>query len=428
MTTKSAKKQTFLVTMINAIVRALGLILRVILSRFLGAEIMGISELAQSVHMVAITPLTSGLPVAISRLTARAHPSDMDKPLGAGLKCVRLASLVLIPLLWVLSPVLARVLGDIRVLPSLLITAPCILVLGYSAALNGYCYGREWSHYPANSELLEQLLRLIFSIFLLFVLRRLTSAWLAAVPVLATLLAEIAGLCYILSRIRFRAFSNDAVAPWQKPLLRLAVPATASRIVQTLLRSWTAILIPIRLQQSGLSKAESMSQLGMLNGMVMPILMLPCVFTSALSMVSLPRLAKAEEKPGELRRLLGLCAASCSCVALLCAAAIYVFSPYLSIYVYRLPELADIFRISWPLTILFTFAHLTGSILSALGQQKRSLYASSAVSLLTLLLTWQWAGRWRMTGVLMAQAVGQLILILLSILIVWLWKRERQAR
>ena len=54
-----AKKQTLFLTGVNALVRAMGLLLRVLLSRFMGAEIMGIAELAQGVHMLAITPLTS---------------------------------------------------------------------------------------------------------------------------------------------------------------------------------------------------------------------------------------------------------------------------------------------------------------------------------------------------------------------------------
>ena len=55
---------------------------------------------------------------------------------------------------------------------------------------------------------------------------------------------------------------------------------------------------------SGLVAGEATARLGMLNGMVMPIVLLPCIFTSALSMVSLPRLAKAEKNRPELKRML----------------------------------------------------------------------------------------------------------------------------
>ena len=103
MKAEGAKKQTAFLTGVNAAVRAMGLLMRVMLSRLLGPEIMGITELAQSVHMLAITPLTSGLPLAISRMTAKAGLSNKRKPLLAGLMLVRSASVGLIPALLVFA-------------------------------------------------------------------------------------------------------------------------------------------------------------------------------------------------------------------------------------------------------------------------------------------------------------------------------------
>ena len=379
-----AKKQTVFLTGVNAVVRALGLMMRVMLSRLLGAEIMGIAELAQSVHMLAITPLTSGLPMAISRMTARAPEDEKQKPLLAGIFLVRVASVALIPALLLFSPLAARWMGDVRVLPSLWFSAPCILILGYSAAFNGYCYGMERSLEPALSELIEQTARLALSFVLVTGLSRLTAAWLAAVPVAATMLAEILGLFFVVSRLRISLRGAAKAAAWREPVLRLAAPATCSRLVQTLFRSLTAILIPIRLQASGLSAAEATSRLGMLNGMVTPILMLPCVFTSALSMVALPRIAKAEDNPRELRRLLLTCLASCLPVSLACTALVFAAAPFLANTVYRTAELTSLFRAGAPLTALFALSHLSGSVTTALGQQKRSMYGAVVVSGTTL--------------------------------------------
>lgn len=425
-----AKKQTLFVTAVNAVVRALGLLMRMLLSRMLGAEMMGIAELAQSVHMAAIAPLTSGLPVAISRLTAKAAPHDRLRPLQAGLKIVRCVSLVLIPLMWLLSPWLARITGDLRVLPSLWFTTPCILVLGCSAVYNGYCYGTEQSVYPAVSELIEQAARLGLTLVLLSALRWLSMPWMAAIPVAATLVAEIIGLIYVCSFIRLAPDPAGSHKAWIRPILRLSLPTTLSRLVQTLLRSVTAILIPLRLQQSGLQAAEATARLGMLNGMVMPFLMLPCVFTSALSMVSLPKLAKAEEKPGELRRILGLCLAALLPSAAICCILIALAAPFLSVRLYRLAELTSLFRVCAPMALLFSLNHLTGSVLSALGLQKQSMYASSLVAVITLFLTWFWAGdpKLRLTGVVMAQYAGQLFSLLAALFIFWRWHISRQAR
>lgn len=420
-----AKKQTAFLTAVNGIVRALGLFMRVLLSRLLGAEIMGIMELSSSVHMVAITPLTSGLPTAISRMTAKAAPKDKAMPLMAGLWMARVASAVLIPLLWLLSPHIARLMGDMRVLPSLWFTAPCILILGYSAAYNGYCYGTGQSALPAVSELIEQLGRFGFTFALLWLFQHLTAGWMAAIPTVSTMMAEMLGLLFVIRRLpQFPAVSPAA---YRKPVFRLAFPSTLTRLVQTLLRSLTALLIPLRLQQSGLCAAEATSRLGMLNGMVFPILMLPCIFTSAISMVALPRIAQAEENPAELRRLITQCLLGCIPLSLACSLGIFTASQVLAVSVYRLPELSSLFRCCAPLTVLLALGHLTGSILSALGQQKRTFYASCLVSCITLALTWLWAGdpAQRLMGVVRAQYISHMLSILLSVGILLLWRRER---
>lgn len=421
-----AKKQTLFLTVINGVVRALGLLMRVLLSRLLGAEIMGVMELSQSVHMICITPLTSGLPLAVSRLTAMASISDKCKPLFAGLWLTRILSMGMIPLLWLLSPVISRWMGDVRVLPSLWFTAPCILILGYSAAYNGYCYGTDRSEIPAISELIEQLFRIFITVLLVVWLTHLTVAWIAAIPVFATMLAEICGLWYVIRKTKMTSAVKNGFLSFRRSILELSAPTTFTRLIQTFFRSATSVLIPATLQSCGLSAAEATSQLGMLNGMVMPFLMLPCIFTSAISMVLIPRIPKAEENLPQLYRLIAISIGTCFPVAAGCAAIVFWLAPMFANAVYRQAELAVLFRICAPLTILFAFGHLTSSILSALGQQKRAMIASCMVSFTTLALTWVWAQKNQLTGVVQAQYAGQLIGLLSNALLFFLWCREKR--
>lgn len=418
-----AKKQTLFLTGVNAVVRALGLSMRIILSRMLGAEVMGIMELAQSVHMVAIAPLTSGMPVAISRLTARSDDSSKEQALSAGLWISRRISLLLIPLLWLSAPVISRLIGDIRVLPSLFFTAPCILILGYSASFNGYCYGMEHSEIPAFSELIEQTIRFLLTLAGIHFLTHLSAPWMAAVPVSATMAAEIIGLLYVQYALHGIQVLRRPSLSWQKAVIRLASPTTLMRILQTLMRSMTAILIPLRLQHSGLSAAESTAQLGILNGMVNPILMLPGVFTSALSMVMIPRLAKAEEKPSELGRLLKWCFFSSIPVSLFFSLLVFSGSGLLANVVYRQAEAAEMFRMAAFQILLFPIHHMLSSTLSALGQQRRLLYISGITSAVTLLLTWFMAGI-SINGIIQAQYISHFLSIILELAILILWKKE----
>ena len=70
----SLKKQALILTLANAYTRALGFVLRLTTARMMGAQALGLMELSSSAVMLAITPVTAGVPTAMSRLTAQ-NPS-----------------------------------------------------------------------------------------------------------------------------------------------------------------------------------------------------------------------------------------------------------------------------------------------------------------------------------------------------------------
>ena len=135
---QSVRRQAAILTCCNAFTRALGFVLRIVLSRLLGAEAVGVMELSHSAHMLSITPVTAGVPLAVSRMTAR---DQNDRALRAGFQLILRLSLCIMPIWLLLSPVIAHLLNEMRVLPSLLFFTPCILILGLSAICNGYSYG-----------------------------------------------------------------------------------------------------------------------------------------------------------------------------------------------------------------------------------------------------------------------------------------------
>ena len=426
----SVKKQTLLVTGLNGMIRVMGFFLRILMSRMLGAEMMGIAELASGVHMMAITPLTSGLPMAISRLTAKASDHQQTEPLQTGLWLVRRIALWLIPLFLLLSPLIARWTGDIRVLPSLWFTAPCILILGYSGVYNGYCYGTKRSYLPAVSELTEQTLRVLLTLCLLPVLHHLTAPWLAAVPVASTMLAEIAGLALVMGILKVPVGCQVTKTKWQQPILQLAIPSTITRLINTLLRSVTSIIIPIRLMASGLQPAEATARLGMLSGMVLPLMMLPCIFTGALGMVMAPRLAQSEDNARACRQFLFRLFAAGLLVSVLCTFVMLAFAPVLAVVVYRLPELTALFRAATPLCLLCAVENLTGGAINSLGLQKQSMYGALPSSLSALVVTWFLTAEpsFRLHGVIVGLAVGHVFCILWNSWILLRWWRYHTVR
>ncbi len=414
---RSMKQQAAVLTGTNVVVRALGFGMRLVISRVLGSEALGVMELASSAHMLAIAPVTAGLPSAVSRLTATGKGDAPALVLRAGKRLALRLALIIAMLFLVLSPLIARLLGDVRALPALLFSVPCVVILGLSAVYNGYCYGMGNPWPPALSELVEQILRFGITVGIVLMLPGLTTAYRAGAPAFATMIAEGAGLLLVVLLLRGIASPpRDTVREkiLQKRLFRLSLPLTGMRLVSTGLRSVNGVLIPQRLIASGLNQAEAISRLGMLNGMVMPLMVLPAMLTSALSMVGTPAIAKREGSPKQARALALQLLAPAALAGALCAVALYLGAPLIAGKLYRLPELMPLVRTLCPMAFLFSLQHVMGGLLTGLGLQRKALKATVIGAVVSLACTFWWTALpgMRLYGAGYASMLGNLVVLL----------------
>ena len=391
---QSLRRQALVTAGCNAAVRGLGFGMRLWVSRMLGAEAVGVMELASSAHMLALTPAAAGLPGAVSRLTARARPGDELLPLYAGRQLALAMTLLLTPLLLLLAPRIAAWLGDGRTLPSLYLFAPCMGLIGVSSVYDGYCFGRGNAWPPALSELAEQLVRLLVSGMLLLGLPRLTIAYRAAVPALATTLGEALGLAVMVGAVgQLNGLRGDPRLPGlRRQLLRLGMPLMLTRLSHTGLRALCGAIIPLRLMAAGLSKSEAVSRLGMLNGMALPLMLLPGMLAGALGTVGGPAAARCASLRAENRLALRLLLPALG-AGTACGGALYALAPVLACRLYRLPELAGLIRVLCPMAMVLPLQQVLGGLMTGLGLQRKALVASLLGAAVTLMATWRWAAR-----------------------------------
>lgn len=405
---ESLKRQAMITACCGALVRAMGFGLRLWISRLLGAEALGVTELASGAHMLALTPAAAGLPSAVSRLTAKAENQEQRQlTLYAGRQMAAGLGLCVTPLFLLLSPLLARLLGDARALPALVFFAPCVLVVGLSSVYDGYFFGQGKALPPALSEGAEQVVRLVVVGVLAFLVPRVTVAYRAALPAVASTVGETAGLLVILLLAkRIPSFRRDKRLPQvRRQLFSLSLPLLLNRLCHTALRSLCGVIIPLRLMAGGLDRTEAMSRLGMYSGMVMPLLFLPCLLSGAFVAVGGPAMARCKTKRAENRLAFRLLAAALG-TGTASAAGLYVLAPAVSRLFYRLPELTPLLRAAVPLAVLLPFQQTASGLMTGLGLQKRSLAAGLLGAAATLLCTWQWAPLSGIYGAVRAAMAG----------------------
>lgn len=405
------KKQALTLTVANSFTRGLGFLFRLMTARLMGAEAIGVMELAASATMLALTPATAGLPTAMSRLTARPN-ADQNAVLRAGLSLNRRISLVMMPLLLLLSPGLAWLLSDFRTLPAMLASIPAVFLMGCCAVYSGWFYGRGDMLTPAQCECSEQIVRFVVSLVLLLIFTQSPLSIRAALPGFAGILA---GICvWMMFRRRAPLTPGAPDAELRRELLALSAPTAVSRLCQTCLRMLTAVLLPICLRQSGLTASAATAQFGLLNGMAMPLIMAPGIVTSAMCMVAAPAVSRQEGQKIRLKRTMRQLLLISALIGAASACLLFLFAQPISMLLYGEPALVGVLMALSPLSMLFAIQQVQFGLVTGLGVQRRAMTGTMVSSALTLILLWILCPMptVRIFGAVLAMLAGSLVRVI----------------
>ncbi len=280
----------------SAILKVIGFALRIILSRELGAEVLGYYQVALSFYGVLCTIIGSGIPVTISHYSARSSVNKNFKTessaVTASLIIEVVVSLVLSILVIVFKNVIAR-LTSVITANMLLFLLPAVFAGAIYASFRGALWGRKKHLDNCISEVGEQGFRLI--LFLIFFSFTTPSAKAGYYAALCNSLS-----CFVSMAISiFFYFKNGGKLSNPKPefkkVLKTSSAITLVRVISSLAQPLIAIILPLRLVSAGFTDEQAMSLFGVALGMTMPLLMLPNTIIGSYATALIPELSSSLE-------------------------------------------------------------------------------------------------------------------------------------
>jgi stage V sporulation protein B len=179
---------------------------------------------------------------------------------------------------------------------------PGIIIVSVCSAFRGYYQGLQQMKPTAITQVLEQLVRVVAGLFLATLLLPRGIEYAAAGASIGVIIGEIVGFAAIVTiHLQKRTHLPKGISSIpHDPLLRsldrifnLAVPVTLTRFVATSLLSIDAVLIPLRLQASGLQLAEATSAFGQFVGISESLLFIPGIITISMSTALIPAVSGA---------------------------------------------------------------------------------------------------------------------------------------
>jgi stage V sporulation protein B len=373
MTKQTFMKGTLILVLAGLIVKVLGFINRVMLARIIGADGLGLYQMAVPTFVLIISFATFGLNVSVSKLVAeaeaRGESSKVRSILQISLIIVSVLSIVFTTIMVIGASVISRYfLTDERAYYSLIAIAPIVPIVAVSSVLRGYFQGKQNMLPTASSQVVEQIVRMFTVIILAAWLMPRGVEYAAAGAMIGVVMGEGVGMASLL--IQFRKQRLPKILKRRslsgllehnrdtfRSLLDISIPVTTSRIISSLTFFIEPIIVAQSLLLAGISTKAATGFYGQLAGMAIPLLIFPTFITYSLSVSLVPAVAEAAAQKNDriiYRRIYQSVRLSLV-IGAPCAALLYIFAEPLAMMLYHDEKVGHFLKLMAPYSIFLYF-------------------------------------------------------------------------
>ena len=400
--------------------RGIGLIFNIYVANQVGSETLGIFSLIMSIYMFAITVATSGIGTACTCLVSE----EFEKGNYVnGLKVVK-TCIIFALILGILASILIVVFAPFvsyywlnnSVSPSpIYAIALGLPLISISSVIGGYFSSVGKSYKSAISQILETTAKIIATIILLhFNLEKGIKAICISL-IIADVISEVFSfslnvIFYLIDR---KKYINKRSLPVQmkRKIFKISFPIAITSCIKSGLSSLKQFLIPIRLSMSGLTYTMSVSQYGLISGMVMPILMFANVFIVSFSGLLVPEFSRllAGKNYNRMNTVCNTIFKNTCLFSICIAGIIFFFANELSLAIYENIEIAKWLRLLSPLVFFIYIDNIIDNILKGINEQVGVMFCNIIDLVITILIIYFIVPKFGMPGYILSIFVSELV-------------------
>ena len=293
-------KSTIILIIGGLITKILGMVIKIALTRAISAYGIGLYSLILPTFNLFITICSLGLPIAISKLISEGGRNNKRVVLSV-IPIMLIFNIVLIIFIVIMAPILSNYFLSNEELyfpiMAIGITLPFICI---SSIIKGYFFGKEQMVPVMVANVVEQLVRLLLTVFLIPELMIYSLVVAIVGVVLINTVSEFSSIIVLLlfvpkhKKITIHDFKYDRYL--FSDLLSISIPTTGSRLIGSVSYFFEPIILTFVLINCGYSNSYITNNYGIINGYVYPLLLLPSFFTLAISSALLPVISNSYNK------------------------------------------------------------------------------------------------------------------------------------
>lgn len=287
-------KSTIILIIGGGITKLLAMVIKIALARSIGNDGIGIYMMILPTFNLFITLSTLSLSTSLGKLIAEKRSSK--KVIFSSIPFTMIYNFFLMIILIFLSKFISNTLlnNSITYYPILCISFT-LPIIALSGILKGYFFGKN-NMFPYTFEnICEQIVRLLFIIFIVPKLLNISLIVAISSLVLVNILSEGIAIIVMLLFIPNKSLDKESFKVDKnivKDVLNISIPSTGSRLIGSISYFLESIILTYAMLKSGSSLSFITSEYGIVTGYVYALLLIPSFFTMAISTSLLPIISK----------------------------------------------------------------------------------------------------------------------------------------
>jgi len=262
------------------------------MTRLLGVQGIGVYSLVSPTFMLFISLASLGLPVAVSKLVAENNRNSKNLVFLCFPITLVINLFIIFFLIFFSGFISSSLLHEPRIKLAIMCIGFVLPFISISSILRGYFFGKQRMIPHVVSNVTEDFVRLVIIFFFVPVFLKKGIEYACAFIVLCNVVSEslsIFVLFFFLPK-DFKIERKDLSFDRRNffDILDISLPTTGSRLIGNIGYFFEPIIMTYFLLRSGYSNSFIITEYGVINGYVMPLVLLPSFFTLAISQAIIP--------------------------------------------------------------------------------------------------------------------------------------------
>ena len=384
-------KGTIILIIGGLISKLLGMFTKILITRYIGDEGIGLYMLIMPTFLLFINLSQFGFSIAISKLVSEEKRSS-KKILLSVTPISLILNIILIFIVISISPLIANLLHDNRTLYPLMAIGLVLPFISISSIIRGYFFGKQKMFAHVISHITEQVVRLSIIIISVPLLLKYNLEAAVVGIILVNIISELTSILILIfflpKKISIKKEDFKPNKSIINDVLSISIPSTGSRIIGSIGYFLEPIILTFILLKVGYESKFILNEYGILNGYVIPMLMIPSFFMQAISSALIPIISKnyINKNITYVKNKIKQAIFLSIIIGIIVTIPIMIKAEFLLKFIYNTYQGSDYLRFIAPFFLLYYIQVPLTAALQAMGKAKETMYSTIIGSIIKLLL------------------------------------------